>query len=124
MLQSKPLPAPGKSLLSGLGSNRDVSAYTKGQQMQGDAALGMQRAQSQQESSVSSAQSEIQRRMRAAQNSANRFGNEAQERIAGSQLDNRRSVFDIGMGFDYAALNRRRQLNLQQSLLNGIARDF
>lgn len=121
----KPAPfAPAKSLLSGLGRNRDVSAFAKGQQMQNDSAMGMDRAQKQQEMGVSQMQEDAQQRQRTAQNYASRAANESQERVAGAQLDNRRNVFNVGMAFDYAALQRRNQLNLQQALLSGAARDF
>lgn len=121
-MNAKPLPPPGRSLLSGL--NPNVSAFGKGQQMQSAAELGVDRAQKQQEMSLGSAQSDIQRRMQSSRHAANRFGNEAQERTTGAQLDNRRQVFDMGMNFDYAALQRRNALNLRQSLFNNVARDF
>lgn len=119
-----PTKPAAKPLLSGLSPSPNVAAAAKGQQMQGQAALGMERAQQQQESALNSAQGEVQRRAQSSRNAASRFGNEMQEGIANAQQDTRRNVFDVGMGFDYAALQRRNQLNLRQSLLNGIARDF
>jgi hypothetical protein len=120
----KPFAPPKPSLLSGLGSNRDVAAYGKSRAFGAAAEMGMDRAQKQQEMGVSQMQEDSQQRQRQAQNYTSRAGNEAQERVGQSNLDTRRSVFNIGMGFDYGALQRRRQLNLQQALLNSAAKDF
>ena len=84
----------------------------------------MEKAQKQQEMGVSQMQEDSQQRQRQAQNYTSRAGNEAQERVGQSNLDTRRNVFNIGMGFDYGALQRKKQLNLQQALLNSAARDF
>jgi hypothetical protein len=124
MMPQPPTGAPKKSLLSGLAPDRNVSAFTKGQQMQNAATMGMDRAQKQQEMDVSQMQEDAQQRQRTAQNYTTRAGNEAQERTAGATLDNRRNVFDLGMNFGYAGLQRRNQLNLQQALLSGAARNF
>ena len=124
MMPQPPTGAPKKSLLSGLAPDRNVSAFAKGQQMQNAATMGMDRAQKQQEMGVSQMQEDAQQRQRTAQNYTTRAGNEAQERTAGATLDNRRSVFDLGMNLSYAGLQRRNQLNLQQALLSGAARDF
>jgi hypothetical protein len=124
MIPQPPSAAPKKSLLSGLAPDPNVSAFAKGQQMQATAAMGMDRAQKQQEMGVNQMQEDAQQRQRTAQNYTSRFGNEAQERTAGASLDNRRNVFNLGMDFNYAALQRNKNLNLQQALLSGAARDF
>ena len=124
MIPQPPTGAPKKSLLSGLAPDRNVSAFAKGQQMQNAATMGMDRAQKQQEMGVSQMQEDAQQRQRTAQNYTTRAGNEAQERTAGATLDNRRNVFDLGMNFSYAGLQRRNQLNLQQALLSNAARNF
>jgi hypothetical protein len=124
MMPQPPTGAPKKSLLSGLAPDRNVSAFAKGQQMQNAATMGMDRAQKQQEMGVSQMQEDAQQRQRTAQNYTTRAGNEAQERTAGATLDNRRNVFDLGMNFSYAGLQRRNQLNLQQALLSNAARNF
>lgn len=124
MIPQPPPVAPKKSLLSGLAPDRNVAAFAKGQQMQNAATMGMDRAQKQQEMGVSQMQEDAQQRQRTAQNYTTRAGNEAQERTAGASIDNRRNVFNVGMDFSYAALQRRKALDIQQSLLNGAARDF
>jgi|688.fasta_scaffold2041463_1 hypothetical protein len=124
MIPQPPSGAPKKSLLSGLAPDRNVTAFAKGQQMQASAAMGMDRAQKQQEMGVSQMQEDAQQRQRTAQNYTSRFGNEAQERNAAANLDNRRNVFDLGMNFSYAALQRNKNLNLQQALFNSAARNF
>jgi len=115
--------APKKSLLSGLGSP-DVSAFAKGRSMGGAAENAMNAAQQRQEMAVDSANSESQRNQRSAQNMASRFGNQMQESVGQSNLDTRKNVFGIGMDYDYAALQRRRQINLKHALIQGVARDF
>lgn len=116
---------PQKSgLLSGLSGNPNVSAFAKGRSMGAAAEMGMDRAQKQQEMGVDQMQADSQMRQRQSQNYATRFGNEAQERVAQGNLNTRQNVFNIGMGFDYAALQRRKNLNLQQALMYGAARDF
>lgn len=118
-----PLGQPKKSLLSGLGSP-DVSAFAKGRAMGGAAENSMTAAQQRQEMQVDQANADSQRNQRQAQVNASRLGNEAQERMGQNSLATRQNVFNIGMNFDYAALQRRRQMNLQQALLQGAARDF
>jgi hypothetical protein len=110
------------SLLSGLAKRS--SPYGKGLAMQAQAGLGMDRAQKQQELSLRQTQEDSQNRQQQAQASAQKAGNEAQERTAQGSLTSRSGVFEAGMGWDYANLGRRRQLGYQQTLLNGLARDF
>lgn len=111
-------------LLSGLSRNRDVSAFARGRQMAGGAELGMERAQKQQQIGVDQMQQDSRQRQQTAQNYASRAGNEAQERTAGRQLDNQRSVFDIGMNYNYAQANAQRRNSFQQALLNTVSRGF
>lgn len=113
--------APG-SLLSGLAKRS--SPYGKGLAMQAEAGLGMDRAQKQQESSLRQMQEDSQNRQQQAQASAQKAGNEAQERTAQGSLNSRAGVFETGMHLVYANMARRRQLGYQQMLLNGLARDF
>lgn len=120
MIQAK----PSKGLLSGLAPTPNVSAFAKGQQMTNQAALGMENAKKQQETAVDQMQEDSQQRQRQSQNAASRAGNESQERVGAGNLANRANVFNVGMGFDYASLQKRRQLDLQQTLLNGLAREF
>ena len=75
--------------------------------------LGMQQMQQRSELSQANARN----RMAA-------LGNQSQERMKGMEMDNRRQNFDAQMGWQYAGLNKRRQLEMQQTLLNNLARDF
>jgi hypothetical protein len=110
------------SVLSGL--SRKASPLAKGRAMQAGADLGMEREKSAQELSLQRMQDESQQRQTGARNAAQQASNASQERQQSGALASRGSVFDMGVGFDYAGLQKRRQLNLQQSLLNGLARDF
>jgi hypothetical protein len=92
--------------------------------MQDASALNMDREQKNQDLSLKQMQDESQQRLAASRNSAQKAANASQERLGAGAAQSRASVFDVGMGFDYAALQKRRSLNLQQALLNGMARDF
>jgi hypothetical protein len=113
---------PGSRLLSGLSSK--ASPMAKGLAMQDASALNMDREQKNQDLSLKQMQDESQQRLAASRNSAQKAANASQERLGAGAAQSRASVFDVGMGFDYAALQKRRSLNLQQALLNGMARDF
>lgn len=113
---------PGSQLLSGL--SRKGSPFAKGQAMQAAAGLGMDREQKNQDLALKTMQDESQQRQAAARNSAQAATNASQERVKQADIDHRGGVFNTNMGFDYAALQKRRTLNLQQALLNGMARDF
>lgn len=116
---------PGKSLLSGLAKKPgDAGAFAKGQAMANAASLNLEREQKNQEAGVQQMKADSGLRQQGNQNQAQRAGNEVQERVAKGGLESRRNVFDTGMGFDYASLRKRQQMNLQQSLLNNMARDF
>jgi hypothetical protein len=113
---------PGSRLLSGL--SRKASPLAKGQAMQAASALNMDREQKNQDFALKQMQDDSQQRQAASRNSAQQFANASQERMAAGAAANRSVAFDMGMGFDYAAMQKRRNLNLQQALLNGMARDF
>ena len=115
---------PSGGLLSGLSKNPNVSAFARGSQMARRAELGMDRAQKQQQVGVDQMQQDSQQRQQTAQNYASRAGNEAQERTAGRQLDNQRTVFDLGMNYNYAQANAQRRNSFQQALLNTAARGY
>jgi hypothetical protein len=121
-MYSQPSGNASGSLLSGLAKRS--SPYGKGLAMQAEAGLGMDRAQKQQELSLRQTQDDSQNRQQQGQASAQKAGNEAQERVSQGSLHNRAGVFEQGMGWDYANMARRRQLGYQQMLLNGLARDF
>jgi len=116
---------PSKQLLSGLTKKTgDAGAFGKGQAMAAAAGLNMDREQKNQEFGVQQMKDDSQLRQQGNQNMAQRAGNEVDARMQKGALDSRKSVFDTGMNFDYASLRKRRQTNLQQALLNNMARDF
>lgn len=115
---------PGRGLLSGLSKKGDVGAYAKGTAMKDAAGLNMDRQSQNQEFGVQQMQQQAQLRQQGSQNKAQRAGNESQERMRAADLESRRQVFDTGMGYDYAALRKRQQNQLQQTILNGLARSF
>lgn len=114
----------GSRLLSGLSQKPNVSAYAKGRAMQDASGLDMDREQKNQELGVQQMNAAFQQRQQDSQNKARQSQNATDERMQAANLANRQQVFNLGMNFDYAGLQRRNQLNLQQALLNGMARDF
>jgi len=117
-MYQQPQQNTGKSVLSGLRPSGDAAAYGKGQVMAGMAGLNLERAQSDQQSSVQQMQADSSLRRQQNQNQAQRAGNESQERMAKGSMQNRKAVFDMGMDFDYAGLRKRQNMNLKQALLN------
>jgi len=116
---------PSKQLLSGLTKKTgDAGAFGKGQAMAAAAGLNMDREQKNQEFGVQQMKDDSQLRQQGNQNMNQRAMNDVDARMQKGALDSRKSVFDTGMNFDYAALRKRRQMNLQQALLNNMARDF
>lgn len=116
---------PGKSLLSGLAKKPgDAGAFATGQAMSNAADLNLAREKQNQSMGVQQMQADSQMRQQQNQNQTARATNEVQERTARSALDTRRQVFDAGMAFDYAGLQKRKNMQLQQTLLNNLARDF
>lgn len=116
--------SPQGRLLSGLSRKPNIGAFEKGISMRDAAALGMERAQNDQKMGTQQMQEESQQRQRDSQNKTTQLGNAAQERTRRGEMQNRRQVFDTQMGFDYAGLQKRRSLDLQQALLNSAARSF
>lgn len=110
-------------LLSGL-RDPNVAAFAKGQAMAGQAALGMERAKGAQDLGVQKMQQDSQLRQQESQNKGARASNESRERIDEGGLSNRASVFNTGMAYDYAGLQKRNQVAFKQALINGMARDF
>ena len=116
---------PSKQLLSGLTKKTgDAGAFGKGQAMAAAAGLNMDREQKNQEFGVQQMKEDSQLRQQGNQNMNQRAMNDVDARMQKGALDSRKSVFDTGMTFDYASLRKRQQMNLQQSLLNNMARDF
>lgn len=110
------------SVLSGL--TKRQSQYGKGLSMQAGAALGLARDKENQQFGVKQMQDVSQQRLAAFRNDADRQRNMAAERARQEQMTSQRAIDDVGLRFDYAGLQKRRQLQLQQSLLNSIAREF
>lgn len=116
---------PGSSLLSGLSKKGgDVGAFAKGQAMANAAGLNMDRQQQNQEMGVKQMQADSQMRQQQNQNQMQKATNQVAERVASGALDSRKKVFDTGMNFDYAGLQKRQNMNIQQALLNNFAREF
>lgn len=111
-------------LLGGLSQKPSVAAFGKGRGMSAAAGLGMKQATDNQQMAVDQMQEESQQRMRQAGNAASRASNESQQRIQEGSLANRRAVFDMGMGYDYAQRRRKRDMDFRQMLLDGLTRDF
>lgn len=111
-------------LLGGLSQKPSVAAFGKGRGMAAAAGLGMKQATDNQQMSVDQMQEESQQRMKQAGNAASRASNETQQRIQEGNLANRRSVFDMGMNYDYAQRQAKRDLDFRQMLFNSLTRDF
>ena len=114
----------GKSVLSGLTGNPNVKAFGKARGMEASAGLGMEQAQQDQKYGLAQMQADSQSRQQEAANRTMRATNETQEQAQAGDLRNRMGVFNTGMAFNYANLQRQRQLAIQQTLLNGLARNF
>lgn len=115
---------PSGRLLGGLSKKGSAGQASYGQAMAAAAGLNMDRAKQNQQLGTQQMQQQSELTQGAARNRMAALGNQSQERMQGQQLDNRRNVFDTQMGWQYAGLNRQRQLSMQQTLLNNLARDF
>lgn len=115
---------PGSGLLSGLSKKGDVGAFAKGQAMADAAGLNMDRQKANQDFGVEQMKQDSQLRQQDNQNMNRKAVNQMQENTAQGQMDSRKQVFNTGMNFDYAALRKRQQNQLQQSILNNLSRDF
>lgn len=115
---------PSGRLLSGLSKKGDAGAFARGQAMSSAADLNLEAAKQNQEAGVRQMQEDSQQRQRDAQNKTARLSNDTQIRTRQGDLQSRKNVFDTSMAFDYASLNKRRDINLKQALLNNMARDF
>ncbi len=114
----------GGRLLGGLSKNPNVAAFGKAKAMSSAAGLGMQKASDDQSMALDQMQEDSQQRMRQAGNAATRASNESQQRIQEGNLNNRRSVFDMGMSYDYASQRRKKDMDFRQMLFDGLTRDF
>lgn len=115
---------PGGRLLGGLSKKGSAGQAAYGQAMAASAGLNMDRAKQNQQLGVQQMQQRSELSQGNARNRMAALGNQSQERTQQAQLDNRRSLFDTQMGWQYAGLNKQRQLAMQQTLLNNLARDI
>lgn len=116
--------SPNARLLSGLSKKPNVSAFAKGKAMADASGLNMDRESKNQEFGLQQMNEASQQKQQLDQQAAQRAGNASRERQGNAELTNRNAVFNMGMNFDYAALQKRQDTSLKQTLLNGLARDF
>lgn len=114
---------PGQSVLGGLRTRGAAAPFAKGQAMAAAAGLNMEAAKQNQQLGMQDMENQSQQRLASARNQAQRAGNESQERIQRGSLANKSAAFDLGTRFDYAGLQKRRDLQWQQALLNNFARE-
>lgn len=114
---------PGQSLLGGLRTRGAAAPFAKGQAMASAAGLNLEAAKQDQQLGMQDMENQSQQRMANARNQAQKAGNETQERIQRGGLANRSAAFDLGTRFDYAGLQKRKQMQWQQALLNNFARE-
>lgn len=110
------------SVLSGL--TKKASPYGTGLAMQAGSQLRLEQEKKNQDFGVDQMQAQSQQRQQAARTSAQHAANSMQERSQASDLAARAGAFEIGKQYDYAALQRRPYMQLQQMLINNAARDF
>ncbi len=115
---------PSGRLLGGLSKKGPAGQSAYGQAMASAAGLNMDRAAQNQQLGMQQMQQRSELSQANARNRMAALGNQSQERMKGMEMDNRRQNFDAQMGWQYAGLNKRRQLEMQQTLLNNLARDF
>lgn len=114
----------GSRLLGGLSTKGAAGQSAYGQAMAAAAGLNMDRAKQNQQASVQQMQQRSDLAQSSARNRMNAYGNQSQERMKSAEMDNRLGAFETQMGWNYAGLNKQRQLNMQQALLNNLARDI
>lgn len=116
---------PGGGVLGGLTKKSGAAgAYGKGLGMAAAAGLNMDREQKNQEFGMKQMGDESQLRQMGNRNMAQRAGNESDYRLQRGALDSRQNVFNTSMNYDYAGLQKRRNMQLQQSLLNQLSREL
>lgn len=115
---------PQRSLLGGLSTNGNVGAFAKGQAYQNASGLNMDAAQKNQEFGKKQMQQQSDLRQKQNAIQAETAGHHTQEQLADEGLQNRRTVFDIGMNYDYAQMFKQRQTQLLNTLISHAAREF
>lgn len=115
---------PGKTVLGGLSKKTgDAGAFGKSQAMAASAGLNLDAAKQNQELGMQQMQDDSRLRQQDSQNKSQRAENESQGRVMKGALDSRKNVFDADMGYQYAGLRKRKQLSIQQALLNHMMGD-
>lgn len=109
---------PGQSVLSGLRTQGAAAPYAKGLAMQSAAGMDADREKQNQQMWSQQMQADSQNRMATARNQAERAGNESRERTQQATMNHKGRVFDLGMAYDYAGLQKRNALRWQQALFN------
>jgi hypothetical protein len=116
---------PSAGILGGLTKKSGAAgAYGKGLGMAAAAGLNMDREKKNQEFGLQQMKDESQLRQQGNQNMAQRAGNESEARMQRGAIGSRQNVFNNSMNYDYAALQKRQDMQLRQALLNNVARDF
>jgi hypothetical protein len=115
---------PSSRLLGGLSKKGAAGQAAYGQAMASAAGLNMDRAQKNQQLGVQQMQQQSELSQADSRNKMNALGNQSQERMQQAGLDSRRRVFNTSMGFNYAGLQKQKQLNFQQSMLQNLMRDL
>jgi hypothetical protein len=114
----------GSRLLGGLSTKGAAGQSAYGQAMAASAGLNMDRASQNQQFGVQQMQQRSDLAQSNARNQMSAYGNQIQERMKTREMDNRLGAFDTQMNWNYAGLNKQRQLNMQQALLGNLARDI
>lgn len=115
---------PSGRLLGGLSKKGSAGQAAYGQAMAASAGLNMDRAKQNQQLGVQQMQQQSELSQGNARNRMAALGNQSQERMKDMEMDHRRSLFDAQMGWQYAGLNKRRDLDVRQTLLNNLSRNF
>ena len=115
---------PGRGVLSGLRTQGAAAPYAKGLAMQGAAGLAMERDKQNQQMGLQQMQADSQHRVAQARSQAERAGTDSRERMQTAGMDHKKGIFDLGMAYDYAGLQKRNQLRWQQALFNSAVSDL
>jgi hypothetical protein len=115
---------PGQGILGGLRQKGPTAQLGKGLAMQNAAGANMEREKQNQQLGVQQMQADSQDRLAQARNQAEQDSNAARERTQRSGLESRYGASQIGLGYDYAGLQKRNSLRWQQALLGNLTGDM
>lgn len=111
-------------LLNGLRTSSPAAQAAKGQSMAGQAQLGMQQQQANQQLGLQAMQQGSQLRQQQGANQAQQQQNNMQERLGREGLATRANVFNTNLGYDYQKLRKQKDTAWRQAALNAFAREF